>query len=239
MSLEVHNLSYAYPGSSETIFKNAEFTCCQGEVQAIIGGNGSGKTTFLRLLLGELEPDLGTISWKGEPSKKAFFRPGVLGYLPQEPALYQHLTVTECLNFGNDLASSLGKEPWEQPDRLLLSFHLVPWQNYKVRELSRGTRQRLSLAQLFLLRPEILIVDEPTTGLDLKEQISWFRYLTNFVEATHASVVLVSHSLAELESVADKINLIDKGKLQTFQKSEGWKDEVTACLSQIEALETR
>ena len=176
-------------------------------IYGFLGPNGAGKTTTIRLLLGLLRPTRGTILIDGEPlTRKTLW--GV-GALVEGPSLYPHLTGEENLEVTRRL---LGL-PRASVARALERFELVNDARNLVRTYSTGMRQLLALAQAWLPEPHLLVLDEPTNGLDPGVTRSLRRMLRRTVDELHATVFLSSHILSEVEQVADWIGIIHRGRL--------------------------
>ncbi len=180
-----------------------------GEVYALIGPNGAGKTTAFRILLGLLRPDAGTGSVLGRPLGDAEARRR-LGFLPEAPCYYPFLTVREFLCMAGTLSGLA--EPGQAADRAIDRFGLGELRRRPLRRLSKGQTQRVGIAQAALHEPELLILDEPMSGLDplgradVKE---WIRT----VRAEGRTVLLASHVLADVEALADRVGLLREGSL--------------------------
>ena len=192
----VHDISFVIP---------------QGQVVAFLGPNGAGKTTLMRMITGYLAPSAGRASIAGcdvrthriEASRR-------LGYLPENGPLYPDMTPLELLNFcgqARELGAALKRRIEEVVDLCALQLVIEK----PVGKLSRGLRQRVGLAQALLHDPDVLIMDEPTAGLD-PNQIRQFR--ENIQRLGHTKTLLVStHILHEAEAVADRVLLVNSGKL--------------------------
>ena len=182
----------------------------QGEVYALIGPNGAGKTSTFRILLGLIRPDAGDGTILGLPLGAAESRRR-LGFLPESPAYYPFLTVRELLLLAGRL-SQIG-EPGRAADRAIERFGLGALRDRSLRRLSKGQLQRVGIAQAAVHDPELLILDEPMSGLDpvgradVKE---WIRELRE----EGRTVLLASHVLADVEALADRVGLLHEGRLE-------------------------
>jgi Cu-processing system ATP-binding protein len=184
-----------------------------GKVTAILGPNGAGKTTLIKSVLGLVRPDTGEIVVRGEQinGDPAYRR--AIGYMPQVPRYPENLTVREIIEMVKDLRGEAG----ELDEELIELFALGSQFDKPFRTLSGGNRQRVSAAIAFLFRPDILILDEPTAGLDplasstLKDKIRRERQAGR-------TVILTSHVMSEIEELADTIVYLLEGKLY-FEES--------------------
>ncbi len=188
------------------VLRQASVTFHPGRTTALIGPNAAGKTTLLKCILGLVRPDSGVIM-VGEHvagAGEAYRR--LIGYMPQSASFPEHLTVGEVTRMIRDLRGSEGI-----PDNELLQrFELARFHDSAVRTLSGGTRQKLNAALAFMFRPQVLILDEPTAGLDpiaagiLKEKVAQAR-------DAGATIIITSHVIAELEELSDDVVLLLDG----------------------------
>ena len=180
----------------------------KGGVWALLGPNGAGKTTFLKCILG-LREFTGSITIEGydiqKNPKKAKMQ---IGYVPQQPTLYDELTVQETLRYFGDMRNVKRSRLKE----LLEFVGLELWARQPASALSGGMKQRLMLAVALLSDPPTLLLDEPTANLDVRRQLE-FRDLINLLVSEGKTVVLTTHLLGDVDQVAQKIMLINKGKL--------------------------
>jgi ABC-2 type transport system ATP-binding protein len=181
-----------------------------GSVYGFLGPNGAGKSTTIRLLLGLLRPDDGAVKLFGHPFHQ--HRTAILrrvGALVETPSLYPHLTGRENLEVTRQL---IGVEA-AQVGRVLDIVRLAPHANRPVREYSLGMKQRLGLALALLGEPELLILDEPTNGLDPAGRQEMRALLRHLAEERHITIFLSSHLLAEVEQIATHLGVIHQGRL--------------------------
>ena len=234
--IEVKDLSKSY-GSKLAVDK-ISFTANEGEILGFLGPNGAGKSTTMNMLTGYLSSSGGCAKINGidvldDPveAKKS------IGYLPEQPPLYLDMTVNEYLNFVYDLKrSKMPKRSHLGEIKELSGIENV--QNRVIRNLSKGYRQRVGLAQALVGNPNTLILDEPTVGLDPK-QIIEIRSLIKKLGKNH-TVILSSHILPEIQAVCDRIVVIDKGKLVANDTAENLSRNLSAdhkLTVQIEGLD--
>ncbi len=180
-----------------------------GEIYGLLGPNGSGKSTTLKLLLGLLHPTNGNISIMGKSPRHISTRQHI-GYLPEESQLYQHLTAIETLNFYGKLFGLKKKQLHERTDQLLEMVGLTHAATRPVGDFSKGMARRIGLAQALINDPNLLILDEPTAGLD-PVGCRQIKDLLLALAARGKTVIISSHLLADMEDVCDRIMLLHNG----------------------------
>ncbi len=217
-SLEVQGLSKTY--GALLAVTGLSFALAPGEVVGLVGPNGAGKTSTLRCLSGVIPPTTGTIHVGGIDLLKDPVRAKAqLAFLPDEPRLFDQLTVLEHLNF---IARLYGVEDWEQKARALLDeLELEGKEHAFPQELSRGMRQKLTIACGFLHQPRVLFLDEPLTGLDPLGIRKMKQSLRQRAEAG-ATLMLSSHLLPLVEELCHRILVISGGHAVAF----GTLDEI-------------
>ena len=176
-----------------------------GEMIALAGHNGAGKSTLMKMLLGLLAPTSGNISINGHGATSLAARQ-LIGYLPETVALYPNMTGFETLDFFADLKHV----SHERNRELLTRVGIIEAAKKRVGTYSKGMRQRLALAQALLGQPKILLLDEPTTGLDPASRADFYRILDE-LRAQGTAILLSSHALAELADQADRIVIMKSG----------------------------
>lgn len=208
--IEVKNLSKSY-GRIPAV-KNISFTVKEGYIYGFLGPNGAGKSTTMNMLTGCLAPTSGDIWLDGvnifdEPEKIK----GKIGYLPEIPPVYPEMTPREYLTFVAGLKGIDRRAVNAEVDYALAATKITDVQNRLIGNLSKGYRQRVGISQAVLGKPEIIILDEPTVGLDPR-QILQIRGLIKELGKRH-TVILSSHILSEIQAVCDHITIIAGGKL--------------------------
>jgi ABC-2 type transport system ATP-binding protein len=186
------------------------FSVRRGSITGLLGRNGAGKTTTIRMITGIFMPDSGAIEWAGEGTGDAFR--DRIGYLPEERGLYKQMKVVEHLLF---LAEIKGKRPASvrsSIDRWLERFELGAKRDAKVEELSKGNQQKVQLIGTLLHDPELIILDEPQSGLDPVNMVL-VRNLLRELKDEGRTILLSTHMMAEAERMADDIVLIHKGRV--------------------------
>lgn len=207
--IEVQNLSKRY--GNHVAVKNVSFSISEGEIVGFLGPNGAGKSTIMNILTGYLSLTEGTVTVGGydvlehpEQAKKR------IGYLPEQPPLYPDMTVREYLNFIYDLKSvKFPKRP--HIDEICKLVHITNVENRLIKNLSKGYRQRVGIAQALVGNPEVLILDEPTVGLDPKQIIEIRKLIAGL--GKHHTIILSSHILSEIQAVCKRILIINEGSI--------------------------
>ena len=206
--LRLENIKKCYKGVP--VVKELEYTFHQG-VYGLLGANGAGKTTLIRMLVGVLRPDSGRIMCgQQEISRMGGEYRRMLGYLPQEFGYYPHFTVLRYMRYLAELKAVPPELADERIEELLVQVGLIQVKKERMKNLSGGMLRRVGIAQALLNDPEILVMDEPTAGLDPKERTR-FR---NFISALGREriVVISSHIVSDIEYIADEILLMKSGK---------------------------
>lgn len=186
---------------------------CRGELFGLIGHNGAGKSTLFKMMLGLIPITSGEIYIDNAPVTGSGFREvrRKIGYLPENVVLYENLTGLETLQFFSRLKGSPHQECLPALERV----GLIQAAKRRVREYSKGMRQRLGFAQALLGRPQILFLDEPTTGLD-PEAIREFYAILRKLRSEGVTIVLTSHILAEIQERVDRLAIMAAGKIQAI-----------------------
>jgi ABC-2 type transport system ATP-binding protein len=222
--IEIKNLTKRY-GQIKAV-NDISLTIKKGEILGFLGPNGAGKSTTMNILTGYLAATSGTVTIDGfdimdspQEAKK------LIGYLPELPPLYQDMTVNEYLKFISELKSVPFKQRKRQLDEILYLVKLGDMKDRLIKNLSKGYKQRVGVAQALVGNPQVLVLDEPTVGLDPK-QIIEIRKLIGALKHEH-TIILSTHILQEVNAVCSSVAVINKGKLAAtgsvsdFTASEG------------------
>jgi len=192
---------------------NVSVTCNSGECIALIGPNASGKTTFIKSVLGMVVPDSGTISFNNIPIANQWAYRDRIGYMPQIGRYPENMTIAQVFK----LMKAIRKPIRTMDEDLIKSFELEKVMDKRMRTLSGGTRQKVSASIAFLFNPDVLILDEPTAGLDPVSSELLKLKITE--EKNQGKLILVtSHVLSELDDLVSEVLYMQDGKLN-FQKS--------------------
>lgn len=208
--IEVKNLIKCY--GKHLAVDNLSFTVQEGQIYGFLGPNGAGKSTTMNIMTGYLGATKGEVLINGHDIlKEPEEAKSCIGYLPEQPPLYMEMTVLEYLTFAAELKKIPKAERESQILRVMRLTKLDPVKERLIHNLSKGYKQRVGLAQAILGFPEIIILDEPTVGLDPK-QINEIRELIKGLKKKH-TVILSSHILSEVSAVCDYVLIISHGKL--------------------------
>jgi ABC-2 type transport system ATP-binding protein len=210
MEIEIENLSKAYR-PKEYVLSDIDLKLRPPSLVGLIGPNGAGKTTFMKILVRQLLASGGSIKVDGtDADKNENYLKSRLGYLPQEFGLYEELTVHQFLDYMAVL-KGLGPGKKERIEYGIEKTRLIEQQNARIKTLSGGQKQRVGIAQALLNDPELLIVDEPTVGLDPAERVRFRNLLTE--NADQRLVLLSTHIIEDVESVCNRLIVLNRGKI--------------------------
>ena len=193
-----------------------DLTIKRGEIFGLLGPNGSGKTTTIKLLLGLLFPTEGDALVFGQPAAQVA-KNEKIGYLPEESYLYKFLNAEETLDFYGRLFNMNPTRRREQAQKLIAMVGLEHDKKRILKEYSKGMRQRIGLAQALINDPELVILDEPTSGLD-PLGARWMKDLILNLRKEGKTVLMCSHRLEDVQDVCDRIAILDNGELQELGK---------------------
>src|SRR6187549_829971 len=195
---------------------NVSVTCNKGECIALIGPNGSGKTTFIKSVLGMVVPDSGFITFNGKNILHDWRYRSEIGYMPQIGRYPDNMTIGQLLDMMKDIR---GKKNTQLDESLVKKFELDKLLHKRMRTLSGGTRQKVSASLAFLFDPEVLILDEPTAGLDpLSSQILKDKILKE--KSKNKLILITSHILSDLDELTTHIMYLQEGQLRFYKSIE-------------------
>ncbi len=225
MTLVVKNLSKIY-GEQKAV-NNISFNANEGEILGFLGPNGAGKSTTMKVSTCFIPPTLGTVELCGYDVQKSPIevRKNV-GYLPEHNPLYLDMYVHEYLQFIGSLHSLNGKKLRNRVGEMIDLVGLVREQNKKIGALSKGYRQRVGLAQALIHDPKVLILDEPTTGLD-PNQIQEIRQVIRKVSSANKTVIFSTHIMQEVQALCDRVVIINLGEIVANDSVENLKGKLS------------
>ena len=208
MKIKTENLCMTYPSGKKAL-KNVNLEIGSPNLVGLVGPNGAGKSTLMKLLVSRLLQTSGTITVDDKPLRKHVkYVKERLGYLPQDFGLYDELSVYQFLDYMAVL-KGMGNHARSEIESTIEKTHLSEKRNARIRTLSGGQKQRVGIAQALLGNPELLILDEPTVGLDPEERVS-FRNLFS-MNAREKIVILSTHIIDDVQSVCNRLVVIHKG----------------------------
>lgn len=193
------------------VLSGITFSVPRGQIVGLLGPNGAGKTTTLRAIAGVLAVDDGRILVEGRDATKSKEAVRSIGYMPEHPPIYRELTVAGHLRFWAKLRDVRSSDVSENVEKAIASAGLEPVRNLLARKLSKGYRQRLGLAQTLVHEPSVLILDEPTAGLD-PDQIVQTRGLISSLKASK-TLLVSTHILPDVARMCDRVVIIRDGRI--------------------------
>lgn len=227
--IEVSHLTKQY--GNHLAVDDVSFTVADGQICGLLGPNGAGKSTIMNILTGYLSATSGQVMVAGHPlPEEADAAKACVGYLPEQPPLYPEMTVQEYLTFAAELKGVKKAERKEQVCRAARRTGLEAVLPRLIRSLSKGYKQRVGIAQALLGSPRLIILDEPTVGLD-PAQVIEIRKLIRELGRAH-TVILSSHILSEVQAVCQQILILSKGHLVAA----GSLEELTADGKSLEEV---
>lgn len=227
--IEVSHLTKQY--GNHLAVDDVSFTVADGQICGLLGPNGAGKSTIMNILTGYLSATSGQVTVAGHPlPEEADAAKACVGYLPEQPPLYPEMTVQEYLTFAAELKGVKKAERMEQVCRAARRTGLEAVLPRLIRSLSKGYKQRVGIAQALLGSPRLIILDEPTVGLD-PAQVIEIRKLIRELGRAH-TVILSSHILSEVQAVCRQILILSKGHLAAA----GSLEELTADGKSLEEV---
>ncbi|MEM7759703.1 MAG: ABC transporter ATP-binding protein [Cyanobacteria bacterium P01_A01_bin.40] len=241
--MEVEHLSKVY--GSITAIEDIHFSVAAGEIIGFLGPNGAGKTTTMRILAGYLPATAGTAKVAGyDVHRNSMQVRRNIGYLPETPPLYPEMTVKDFLSFVAKIKGISAGDRRRQVSKAINRCQLADRQDITIRKLSKGYRQRVGIAQAIVHEPPVIILDEPTVGLDPR-QIIEVRNLIKSLAGEH-TIILSTHILPEASMICDRVTIINHGKVVTtntprdlqaqLASSSGYEVEISGDIEQIYPL---
>lgn len=235
MSLEVSQLSKLY--GTQKALDQVSFKAMPGRILGFLGPNGAGKSTTMKIITGFLQAESGAVSVLG---KNALAHPKevspMIGYLPEHNPLYLDMYVREFLEFSAGIYGVTGKDRSQRIKEILGKVGLEPEQHKKIGQLSKGYRQRVGLAKALIHDPQVIILDEPTTGLD-PNQLVEIRNLISEI-AKDKTLILSTHIMQEVEAICQDVVIINKGKILISEPLENLKSGAAEVVLELETEES-
>lgn len=224
MMIEVNNITKTY-GSRKAV-DNISFSVDTGEIVGFLGPNGAGKSSTMKMITGFMPPTSGTVKIAGyDIIEDAIKAKKHIGYLPEVPPLYLDMTVEAYLAFVCELKEVPRKDRKSTIDKVVNEIGLKDVRNRLIKNLSKGFKQRVGLAQAIIGDPDVLILDEPTVGLDPK-QIKEIRDIIKKLGEKH-TIILSTHILPEVSMICDRVIIINKGKIVAIDTTENLTDSLS------------
>ncbi|MDD2900030.1 MAG: ABC transporter ATP-binding protein [Desulfuromonadaceae bacterium] len=206
MQIKIHNLTKVYDEKRGLLPVNLEVE--KGELVAIIGHNGAGKSTFMKMLANWILPDDGQVLVDGIDLKNRLAMVRKIGFVPEVPNLFDFFSV----DYNLSVFARLFQVPAARTEEILEEFALVPFRKDRIQVLSKGLRQRVSIGRALLANPPVLLFDEPTSGLDFEMTTEIYRMIQNFHRAGK-TILFTSHRPEELKSLATRIIMLHRGSV--------------------------
>ena len=218
--IELKNVTKKY-GDFKAL-DDVSFKIEKGEIVGFLGQNGAGKTTTMKIITGLIEPTDGQVLINNEPIGRK--NKTKIGFMPENTPLYDSLTVKEFINFMAEIKGLKRAERKKKVIDLISKLNLGEVENKIIKNLSKGFKQRVSLAGVLVGNPEVLILDEPNVGLDPK-QIIEVRNLITSLKGNH-TILLSSHILTEINQICERVIIIDKGKIVATDTTENLENKI-------------
>lgn len=235
----IKGLSKSYDGKKDAL--NSLDLVIPNGMFGILGRNGSGKSTLMNIIATILQPSKGTVTINGIEIKNSQKIRQMIGYLPQDFDFYPNMKVSEVLYYLGFLSKINQKDFDKYVDLILRKVNLIDYKNKKVKSLSGGMKKRLGIAQAILHDPKVIIVDEPTAGLDPEERVRLRNLLSDLAE--NKIVIISTHIVSDIESTCNRIAILDKGSLvykgdipSLIQQSDDHIYEINLSPSELESF---
>ena len=230
MSIVVEGITKRY--GSQLAVNDVSFSVSSGEIVGFIGPNGAGKSTTMKIITGTVPPDQGTVLIREMPilENRMEIRK-IIGFLPEHNPLYQEMYIREYLGYVAGIYRMKGVRKKERIEEVIQMTGLNPEVHKRIGSLSKGFRQRVGLAQALIHEPEILILDEPTTGLD-PNQLTEIRNLISSI-GKEKTVLLSTHILQEVEAICDRVIIINQGSIVADEHPSSLREKGSGTIQTI------
>ena len=208
--LEINHINYAYHSmQGETpALQNIHFMVCKGDFIAVVGPSGCGKSTLLSLIAGLLLPEEGEILLNGKRLQEQSNNP--IGYMLQKDQLFEWRTIEKNILLGLEIQKKQNPESLAYAQTLLKTYGLSDFRNAKPSELSGGMRQRAALIRTLVLKPELLLLDEPFSALDYQTRLNTANDIGNIIKKEHKTAILVTHDISEAVSLGSQVVVLTR-----------------------------
>lgn len=207
--LELRNINYSYhtPEGETKALADISFSLSPGEFTAVVGPSGCGKSTLLSLIAGLMRPESGEIFLDGAPLTENSSK---IGYMLQHDHLFEWRSVYRNVVLGLEISGTLTAETRSEAEQLLEQYGLLPFAHSRPSELSGGMRQRAALIRTLLLKPELLLLDEPFSALDYQTRLTVSDDIGQIIRSSGKTALLVTHDLSEAVSLSDRVVILSK-----------------------------
>lgn len=207
--LELRNINYSYhtPEGETKALADISFSLSPGEFTAVVGPSGCGKSTLLSLIAGLMRPESGEIFLDGAPLTENSSK---IGYMLQHDHLFEWRSVYRNVVLGLEISGTLTAETRSEAEQLLEQYGLLPFAHSRPSELSGGMRQRAALIRTLLLKPELLLLDEPFSALDYQTRLTVSDDIGQIIRSSGKTALLVTHDLSEAVSLSDRVAILSK-----------------------------
>ena len=229
--IEIQNLEKSF--GRKIVLDKLSFSIDNNSIYGLLGPNGAGKTTTINIICNLLEADSGTITMEGNPESQK--RKHLIGVVPQEISIYQDLSCKENLAFFAKIYGLEGSRRKKRINMIIEMLNLSEYENTKISKLSGGWRRRVNIAVALVHSPTLLIMDEPTAGLDVEARYELWD-LINMLKTSGVSVLLTTHMLEEAERLCTRIGILQKGRIIAEGSIEELRNLVPA--KQLAVVET-
>lgn len=208
-ALDISSITFSYDLAAEYALQEFSLSVADGEVHALLGPNGAGKTTLMRIITGQLRGHAGSVSIYGDKASNAACLRNI-GYAPQPVSVFTALTAMENLRFFGVMAGLAGEKLQERSIAVLEETGLVQYAKKKVSAYSGGMLRRLNLAVALLHEPKLLLLDEPTVGVDPQSRYHIYETLTS-LNKTGMTILLCTHIMDEAQRLCSRVTMMDRG----------------------------
>ena len=218
--------------NNTAVVDNVSLSLQRGDILGLLGLNGAGKSTTLKMLAGVLTPDAGQISIAGHSlSDDPMAAKRHIGFLPDQPPVYPDMTVTAYLRLSAQLRRVTGSQIEERMNTVMERCELISVAKKRIGKLSKGYQQRVGLAQALIHTPAVALLDEPSNGLDPQQMQSMRTLITDVAE--HSCVIFSTHLLSEVTAICNRIAVMHDGKLVHNQRADENLDELQNLFNQL------